>query len=383
MTQATSRQRRHILLSFAHRGEAKAFLQEMKWTPLNKEGELYSLNGQKENAEEAVSLVITGEGREQVLIKLSTGLTLLKERYPNDEFIVLNLGVCGHLLGHPQRFDKEEIVSVKTCYSQKGASDEEMEFKSFTTLDDKNNSFSSADIVSSNIRVLDSSNAERLSHFAPLVDREIWATGLVCHELNTPFASLKVVSDFADGDICVRVKDDTDRWSDLLLRAFYHWQESNEDFKAPQEELWPELHQNLHITVSQERRLKQLLKALKLKGKSKEEVLKSTSFEEIIAQDIRPKDKTKLFLEALTDFLNPLEKKLREELNQVTSSLKEAGFNVRFDQGHESEVLHLTSSLERETQINKMIAALESFNFNKFRQLLRGEESSRKNSENV
>ncbi len=370
MTEA-NQSKHHTLLSFAHRGEAKAFLHEFQSKPLNSEGDLYQLTGPQN---EMMSLLITGEGRDQVLVKLTAAIVLLRERFPDRDLQVINLGVCAGLEAHPLKLEKEQILRIATCYGQKGLEVSEMEFKSFTctpSIEEEDN-FPIADIVSTNARILDAKQAEHFSHFAPLVDRELWATGFVCAQLKCAFSSLKVVSDFADGDICARVKEETDRWSDLLLRAFLQKQTSLKGSDT-NDELWPELS-HLHITVSQERRLRQLLKALNLKGKSKENILEETHFNELIEKDLRPKDKTKLFLESLTNLLNPLEGKLKEALNEVTADMQQAGVSVRFDQGHESEVLHLSTALEKETQINKIITALENFDFNKFRTLMRGEE---------
>lgn len=370
-----SKKRRHILLSFAHRGEAKSFLQEFKWNSLTSEGDLYTIESSP-FSKANLSLVITGEGRDQVLVKLTRALTKLQSQWPEENFHLLNLGVCGHLKNHPQNFSRQDLILLKTCYAQRGEENQEMEFKSFSCDNSLfENDLKEADCVSTNIRVLNSKHALHLSHFAPLVDREVWAVGLVAQITQTPFSSLKVISDFADGDICARVKEDTEIWSDLLLKSTLTLLKTvNDGGKSViDENLWPELKEHLHITVSQERRLRLLLKALSLKGKSKELILKETKFTDLIQEDLRPKDKTKIFLESLADLLNPLDKKLRLELEELTTDLKEAGLKVRFDQGHENEVLHFTTSIDSELQINKVVGALEGFDFQKFRSLVRGQ----------
>lgn len=340
----------HRLLCFAHRGEAKSFFHEYNFKAI---GENFY------ECDDHLSLIIMGEGTNSTLINLTRALVFLSQKYSKLE--VINLGVCGALSDSPFKFEINQVVEIGTCYAQD-------EFKSFTC--EKGDT----SIISTKERVLNQDQSKSLSHFAPLVDREAWAVGLVCQELKVPFQVIKVVSDFADGDICARVKEDTEIWSDSLLRALKTLNNSegvseNSDTFSFKEKL-PELH----ITLSQERKLKQLLKALSLKGHDLDSVLSHSNYRKLVTQDIRPKEKTKELTLRLQELLNPLEKTLREKLSQNTEVLKKAGFQVSFDQGYEQERVHLHTTLESEAQINKLITALESYDFMELRNILRGKD---------
>ena len=351
----------HRLLCFAHRGEAKAFLQELSFRPWKVKENLYQC------PEKNLTLVLTGEGGESTLIKLTQAIVTLKENFPGNPLEVLNLGVCGALKDSPFQFNINDVVEVTTAYGQD-------EFKSFSSPISKEESpFPCASVISSKERILEPSSAKALSYLAPLVDREGWAVGRVCQELKVPFRMLKVVSDFADGEICARVKEDTEVWSDLLLRAFLKVEPdflSTISNKADLKEKLPELH----VTLSQERKLTQLLKALEIKGYALSAALEAVNYNELVAREIRPKEKTKELTLLLLELLNPLEKTLKTRLEKNTAPLKEAGFQVSFDQGYEQERVQLHINIESEAQINKMIAALESYDFMELRNILRGQE---------
>lgn len=362
----TNPERKHIILAFAHRGEAKCFLNELDFKAINALSDSYLL----ENDSERLSLVITGEGKENAMIHLSYTLAILKERFPKDQFLVHNLGVCGHLQNSPIKFELGEIVNVRTVYAQKN--DNEMEFKSFSTVPkdhkgSKDNQ-SDCDLISTSERILSQDSSQNLSNFAPLVDREAWAMAYACHKQDTPFICTKIISDFADGEVCVRVKEKSEEWSDELLRFFLN-QDKQVSSALPTNK---EILTDLHITISQERSLNNLMKALEIKGHSLEQILERCNYSQLLAEEIRAKEKTKELLKRMADLLNPLEKELRDQLEEATDCLQKVGFKVRFDQGHENDVVHLTTSLEHDENINNLIAGLESFDYLKFKEILRG-----------
>jgi len=363
----TSPERKHIILAFAHRGEAKCFLNELDFKPINALSDSYLLDSENER----LSLVITGEGKENAMIHLSYTLAILKERFPKDHFLVHNLGVCGHLQDSPIKFELGEIVNVRTVYAQKN--NNEMEFKSFSTVPNGNNnnkkdSKNQSDLISTSERILSPDSSHHLSNFAPLVDREAWAMAYACHKQDTPFMCTKIISDFADGEVCVRVKEKSEEWSDELLRFFLN-QEKQISSALPTNK---EILTDLHITISQERSLNNLMRALEIKGHSLEQILEKCNYSQLLAEEIRPKEKTKELLKRMADLLNPLEKELRDQLEEATGCLQKVGFKVRFDQGHENDVVHLTTSLENHENINNLIAGLESFDYLKFKEILRG-----------
>lgn len=360
MGQSTSNQ----ILCFAHRGEAKAFLSELPFKPhkdLNSDLQgTYSLEDQGRK----LTLIITGEGKERAMINLTKTLSFLRAKNPTDNYAVINLGVCGLL--RVGEFQIGDAHLIRTVYSE--ASSQKMEFKSYSqNLFDSTDSI---DCVTTQERILDDQRATQLSHFAPLVDKEAHAFAMVCDQLQTPFAAIKVISDEARGEICSQVKEEANIWSDTLLKK-YHQLYPLTSLPSPQEEITID---GLHITVSQQRVLKNLLNACEKKGYSKEDAFKKAKLSLVLESEIRPKDRTKAFLENLSQILNPLNHSFKEKLNQIVSPLENAGFKVKFDQNFEDDTLHLSADLQSQKQINDYIQALEEFDYLKVKSLFSGEE---------
>ena len=166
------------LLTFAHRGEAKAFLKRDQFGPVP-----FFFDGLYKNDQRY--LLIHGEGPQITSEKVS----VVCGAFRNEIHAVINMGVCGSLKEND--FKIGTIYPIRTCYK-------EDEFKSFSTANK-----TGVDIISSKERVMSPEKVKNLSYFAPLVDREAWAVGSVCQTLDIPFYSYKMVSDYSDNeDIC-------------------------------------------------------------------------------------------------------------------------------------------------------------------------------------
>lgn len=360
MGQATTSSSIHPILCFAHRGEAKAFLAELPFKP---SGDLENTYHYLED-DILFTLTLTGEGTQNATAHLAFLLGHLKALHPEKSFGVLNLGVAG-LLRKDQGLDIGKAYLVRTLY----ANDElgKPLFKSYTS--NLFESPSSIDCITSSLRVLNKEHSINLSHFATLVDREAHGIGMVCESFQTPFAIIKVISDEAEGEICSQVKEEAPLWSDLLLKKYLEvFPTAKLPFEAEELEI-----PGLHITVSQQRLLQNLLKACELKGIDKELALKRAHLSEILEQDIRPKDKTKRLLECLVEVINPLEADFQKELKNIIKPLEENGFKVRFEQGFEDDTIHLSTTLQHQKNINNLIQGLESFNYLRLQGLFRGQ----------
>lgn len=369
MGQATLSSSIHPILCFAHRGEAKAFLAELPFRPYQGVEDTY----QYIQDETLHTLTITGEGPDRALSKLSFVLGHLLALHPEKNFGVFNLGVAG-LLRRNENLEIGKAYIVRTTY---GADTEGRPlFKSFSGNLIQRSENPLVDCITSSKRILENENAENLSHFASLVDREAHSIGTVCDQIQIPFAVIKVISDEARGEICLQVKDEAPLWSDLLLKKYL---EVFSQTKLPyssdliKDDAW-DLMKDLHVTVSQERLLGNFLKACELKGIQQTDALNKAGLPSLLKEDIRPKDKTKKLLEALAEVINPLDSQLKEKLKELISPLEENGFKVRFEQGYEDDTLHLTTSLQHPENINRLIQGLESFDYLKLKSLFRGED---------
>ncbi len=356
-----------LLLCFAHRAEARAFLQEFKNKLLF--DNFYKLSTQYQGLE--LYLLITGEGLNDSM----TSLSFILGRHPEINEII-NYGVCG-LLRKDTAVKKDDLVAVATVYADsasEGPKKHKMSFKSFT-LESK--SEKALDLVTTTERVLDRDKADFLDNFAPLVDRELWAQAFCAHKLGVKLSSYKVISDYADGEICQQVKDDAPQWSDTLLRHFINFCNSPKVEKSSQSsylDLFLQESEGFHITLSQERALERILQAHHIKGNDFSDLKDKINFEDLTTQKKRPKDKTKDLITLLTNSLNPLEVKLRRQLGNITFGLEKLGVQVKHDQDLDKEKLHLNTTLQTKEDFQRLAMALEKFPFEDWSRVLRGED---------
>ncbi len=349
----------HLILSFAHRGEAQSFLKERPFKPISQN--LY----QWEDEDALRTLIICGEGLDITILSLAKILGQKKARS------IINLGICGHIKRPGEVFRLGQAVQVRT--TMKAYQNNELAFKTFTT-EDLELPLPKADSISTEKRILNKDNHEKLQNFASLVDRESWANGFVANHYQIPFSVIKIVSDFADGEFCQAVKEEAAVWSDSLLREYVKWENLILDKPSTEEKSNASEFPELYFTISQERSLNNLLKALYLKGKTLDQIKGEAQYSAICSLKLHPKQKTKIFIERIKDSLNPLEKELREKLQLQTKNLSQAGYQIRFDNGFEKETLHLSISLNSDEELKRAKRALDQFNYQKYKSIIKGED---------
>jgi hypothetical protein len=346
------------LLTFAHRGEARSFLNEFSCKPTPYKENLF-FNGE-------LYILISGEGPHKAMTELAISLGLIKALHPGGEISVTNLGICGAL---ETGFEVGEIREIRTIYST--SLSEAMEFKSFTSdLPKETNKVDRVDIVTAHKRVVDLETKERLSNFAPLVDREAWGFAFACQSAGVSFTCFKLISDLAEGEICQVVKEQADEWSELLLEKYLTM--SNDPRVNDARDLPYQLNE-LHITLSQRRRLHHLFRALELKGIEAQEALINCDFSELIKQKKRSKEITKELTQKLHSLVYPLNTALESSLSAQTEVLRKSGLQVRFDQDLEREILHLSLTACSAHEMKIASEALGSFDFEKYISILRGQ----------
>jgi hypothetical protein len=351
-----------ILLTFAHRAEARAFLQE--FNPELKEDGLYELKTPYSGLK--TLLLITGEGAEESM----SNLAYILGRYPKIDSII-NYGVCG-LLRTDSSFQVNELYEVRTVYAD--TLNPYPKFKSFTLSSNPK----ALELITTSERVLDREKADRLDQFAPLVDRELWSLAYCAQKRNIPLSSFKVISDHADGEICQQVKEDSPFWSDCLLRHFIKYCESPSPEREETINLFKdfiaEAEVYFHITLSQERSLERLIHALTLKGYEFEFMKDQVKFDDLILEKIRPKEKTKKLILGLTELLNPLDIKIKKKLKAVTLPLEKLQVQVKHEPDYDKERLHLSTSLSTEEDFQNLGHALLNCPFARWTSILRGED---------
>lgn len=330
------------LLVFAHRAEAKSFFsagnfkQELKHQNLL----LGHLNG------DPTYILICGEGIHSAISSLSQCLGVLGDKVQQ----VINYGICGALRNE---IELGTIYEIKTCYG-------EDEFKSFT------HSHKNLDLITSKQRVVSQELRDHLDNFAPLVDREAWGLSYSCKEAKIILRVFKIVSDYAnDQEICSVVKENAPLWSDQMLSHYLNLEEFEKNITN---DFLPFSKDQFHITISQQRILKNLIRSLELKGYELEKI----DFTDITKQKMRAKEKTKLLIEKLHSILNPLDYKIKQDLNSLASPFRNQGINIRFDNDLENHDLHLSFTVHDQKHMSKIIKTLSKFDYNKLSLILDG-----------
>ena len=348
------------LLTFAHRGEAQAFLAAFVFKPVE-----FFFDGLLKSDE--YYLLITGEGPHTASEKTITVLAKFNEEITE----VLNIGVAGSLTN---KLKKQDLVWVRTAYAHHA---ERLEFKSFSSLNPKDMK-SPNDCMTAFSRMLSNEEKKKLSHFASLVDRELWAVASAANLFKIPFRALKIISDDltpTEADICKFVKEEAPLFSEKLLTEFKTTETETEALKV-----LPIEKENIflsdkafYFTTSQERKLQSMLEGLKLKGISPESLMKNESIQKIKETEKSPKDKTRLLLLFLGDQLNPIAVKIRASLEEILSPLSDAKITSTFDSAFEDDWLNLSVRIQSSRDLEKVKNSLKIFSYEDFKKILDGQ----------
>jgi len=341
------------LFTFAHKGEAIAFLKSGQYQQIDGPQDLYSHQDH--------FLLITGEGIEKTLFSLSSVLAKFSQITE-----VINFGVCASLvLNHK----KGSIHSIRTVYAQVR---DQIQYKSFESSDPT----SSYDILSTNQRILTPKEADRLESFAPLVDRELWAVGYTCHQLKIPWRSYKLISDFPIAEqveICRVVKDHAEEWSQQLYQHFHKIPSREKEKKEKKLSIeLIQLEDHFYFTITQKRILEQYIKVLS-KDNHLSEVLSSINLSDIIDSEITPKNRTKKLLEILKYKVNPYMENLKIKLAQYNQPLTKIGTKIVFDQNFENNNIQISHKITDSNSLDLFIKSLRIWNYNSIQSLLNGD----------
>jgi nucleoside phosphorylase/uncharacterized protein YqgV (UPF0045/DUF77 family) len=334
-----------ILLHFAHRGEAQQFLQHFHFN-----ADSSGLEGLYQKDE--MLLLISGEGIHNAQSKVAYVLG----KYPVTK--VYNLGIAGSLR---KNISLDQIISIKTSYAY---TDNKPVFNSFTSC-----SQSPYDCITTDARVLDNQMAKELSPFAELVDRELWGVAMACSWSKIALESFKYISDYAGDDTqCLDIKNHAQEYSQKLLEAF---------IDADQEEnIIEKLYhpKDFYMTFSQKHQVSNLLHALEIKlEKTPSEILELAKAEHILAQDIRPKEKTIQLVHKLEQMLNPMNTVVEQKLKNVFAPIYDIGAQVQLDRQLEKKEFLLKMKINSETNTKKLSQAMNDFNFQIFENIMNGD----------
>lgn len=338
------------LLTFAHRGEAQAFFSAYPFKSVE-----FFFDGLFES--EHYFLLITGEGPHNASEKTISVLAKFKNCI--DE--VYNIGVAGSLNA---LLVKNDIVWIRSAFAHHA---ERLEFKSYTSSQ-KN---AVHDCMTAHTRVLSPDLKHKLSLFAHVVDRELWAVASAAQLFKLPIYAIKIISDDTTDnseEICQFVKTEAPLFSSKLLLEF----RSSSSPKLTQNQ---PLKQNklledpdFYFTTSQERKLKSLLTSLKNKGCE----LETLNFGPIKERELSPKDRTRHLLQFLNDELNPCALIIRNALAKKLAPLEDAAIMASFDPDFEHDWLQLTMKIQSSRDLEKIKNSLKIFSYEDFKSVLNG-----------
>jgi nucleoside phosphorylase len=321
------------LLIFAHYGEAQAFIEK----PLTN-----------------TDVLICGEGMTNALYKTTEQLIRENENYHT----VVNLGVAGNLKGEPKIGD---IYSIKTVYADN-------EFKSFKLDDPK----AEIDLISAPKRIKNKEEREYLSHYAHLVDRELWAIAYACSKRRLKLVSYKLITDNADEAFyCENILENAKKLSTQLY-DFYVSQilTQGEQQESIGLELPLEWNGVFHFSLTQRKKLENLLDRLALLGITN--CLNTEIIDDCKKVSPLPKERANYLLRKLSHQLNPTMAKVEEKLDNLVAPLSNIGAKIHFSPDFEEDYFTISMKIENEKNLNRLKESIDKINYQAIVNVLNG-----------
>lgn len=338
------------LLVFAHRAEAQTFLKQANYKSLeSKNFPIYK--------NEDSYLLICGEGIFNALESTTAALSKFE-----DIRVVLNFGIAGAL---DEQSELDSIVEIRTCYA---ILNDVVEFKSFSSTAN-----TKLDCITSSSRALDRDKAIKLSPFANIVDRELWAIAKSSSNFSVDFRSFKLISDEpykqeSSESICEVVKDKAEYYSDKLYKKYL----SLIDHPIVETKYLVEDYKDLYFTISQYRSYSTLLTQLLTKYDSEKSILELVELDKVLSLDLLPKQRTSVLLEKLRELLTPFNSKLQAQLATVLSPLHEARIKTTLSKNLEADQFKISATIQNEVELKKIARALTNLDYQSYKSLMRG-----------
>ena len=351
-----------ILLAFAHRPEARAFLHHFK--------ELKSVDEQPNlyiSSELELALLITGEGHFSAAIELTQALS----RHKSINYII-NLGVAGALSPDQEVGD---ILQARTSYMAKDGQLKKMEFKSFELKKIKSD-INCVDVITSQERVLNQNEKSFFANFGELIDRELWGLCHIAHKFNLPISSFKIISDDLEQEnFCEVVKLKADKFSLDLLN--FCIQEILSKVEAPKNKK-PEGLSNylysipgLFFSTAQ----KNLVKKYEKKINLTEELIKE--IDNIVHNHTksRPKDVSRSVLELFEKKISPETYALSKTAKKEILIHNNSSIKFYIDPIYESCDINFSGVIKCEKDKNVVMEKINKLPLDRWNSVLNGDES--------
>lgn len=319
-----------ILLSMAHRGEAQTFIKSLNLKAQD--------DSQKIFLNEEYILCLTGEGIYESLVILGDVFT----RYPVSE--IYNYGIAGSLSSDAL---PEKIYKIRTAYAYIDGP----QFKSYEI------SSNGLDCITSSKRVLDDENAKELSHYAHIVDRELWALCKFAKYHKCEINSFKLISDIAGSStMCFDIKEQAKAYSELMYNHFCveigRIEESEQFVDDIKNTKLDKIE--LHFSFTQKKRIQKLIEL----GANPEPCKDAKNANELIRM--------------MEYQINPIEEKIDLALEKTFSCFQKANIKISTDPKREKKSFKLTCDINSAQNIEVLKKSLEDFNFSDFENVWKG-----------
>ena len=297
------------------------------------------------------SLLISGEGMDRIFLNLGKILAQL----PSIQR-VYNFGIAAAL---SEQWQRGQVVPIRTSYRSLSGT---MEFKSYSCA----SVGAKIDCVSCLTRIREEGEGRELSHFGDLVDRELWAIGAVCSFYKIPFESFKLISDYPwDGISCYDIQSRASDYSCSLYQKFQqlpsikpHGHDGHDI---------PHPFSDLYWTQSLRQRFLSLSKQWKVKYPDR-------SLSDLYDRDgeTRPKKKTIKLLDRIRDELNPINSRVRREIDSLLTPHRSAKVKVDYDPRLVSTDMKVTINFSSKEDVDHLQSWAENFPFEKIQEKIKG-----------
>lgn len=369
-----------LLYVFAHRAEAKEFLEDFR--PLPNESKFFDLHSLptkireqlwQHRDEEQTFVLIIGEGVYDTLATLSYVLGSAQCSFD----LVINAGVAGAL--HSSYQIGDVVVASCALHCQ---SDRKWQFTSFQSTKSLPFPEKRAAVVSYSERAIDTKVKQFLATQGDVVDRELWGIAKACHLANVPWISIKVISDefstteSTPGELCEHVRLEWRQWSERIAAALAMWPEPSETTTSDQSGLMENILKSYHpnqlfFTHSMRSQFKQSLQGIDFETKAK--VFFTKSIPKILLEHKKetPKQRAKLLLQSWQRHLHPEWWSLKDKKESLLKFFEKqlpSRLTIQYDQTLETQDLQLTINLKEGDDISQILSQLNQINFEKWQQ---------------
>lgn len=351
-----------ILLCFAHRGEAQSFISRLKLSQVHDSFFTSFVSGN-------IHVLITGEGPYTTLPIMMAYLQKHDGRFSK----IINFGIVAGI-------DKLTQVGQGYWIHSVYLEQEDLEFNYHSYPCEIPNSVdktTTKKVMTVHRRVLSAEVASKLSPVAELVDREVWALGMATHFYKIPLMSFKVVSDqpkIEKEEFCHRIREKSLEFSEEF---FQEYERCFQDFSAPAFELENKIENHFfpteilndplfHFSVTQKHRYQNLFQ--KLQKKENFDFKKFVLEQKLMLSSlkVRPKDRSREFLQNLENQVNPLWTKMKEQISEDLSILNKVDIDLHQDLTLESDQCEISFEVDSAESLNLKIESLKDFSKTSF-----------------